>query len=156
MANETPDFGNHFSTAAHMTRHIGSGAFGTGNQMRFSRLWIPHRCTLTGLSYWTGGTSSGNARMAIYDISGTNLAETATSAQPGATTLHQIAFSAAVTIDPGLYFPALLLSSTTATAQLMSSGSPASSSNEGSTDCPGTITPPTTVSSTSVAIISTY
>lgn len=121
------------------------GATGATNTMYISSIQVPQALTLTGITTYTAGTSSGNLIVMLYNSAGTLVASSASTAQSGSTgNAQQIAFSSTYAAAAGRYFIGVIASSATSTSQYVSSLAYSKVQFPGSFAAPGTITPPTT------------
>lgn len=114
----------------------------TADRLYFSAIQVLTEAAFAGVYYVVAGTSNGNVRSALYDSSGTRVANrTTNSAQPGVLNGHSVAFDATYTAAPGLYFAALIFSSSTATA-IGANHFQTTSAAQGSFATPSTVTAP--------------
>lgn len=69
------------------------------------RVYLPHNCTITGLSLLNGSAVAGNVTAILYDGNGVPVAQSASTAQSGTAALQDFAFSTPYqAVGPGLYF----------------------------------------------------
>lgn len=105
---------------------------------------LAHAATITGIKLFTGGTSNGNVKVALYHgTTGVLLASSASTAQGTANTLQHVAFSSTYAAAAGLYFAAWISDSATATAFLAAPISRSSQVANGSFTLPDPVTLPT-------------
>lgn len=64
---------------------------------------------------WNGDNATGNHDIAVYDNAFVRLASIGSTARSGTATIQSTAFSSALDLEPGRYYMALVLSSTTGT-----------------------------------------
>lgn len=148
-----PDFGTQFGDD--LTVATGSGQPSASNRLYAIHTVIPCRCTLTGIRF-RSGNSTGNVRAALYDSSGTRVANK-TSNVALANTVQNIAFDSTVVVNPGVYYRAIIFDGTlnvffNASARLLNS----LVQTEGSFTCPASITAPTTFITAASPVLSTY
>ncbi|MCL4435785.1 MAG: hypothetical protein M1503_11495 [Thaumarchaeota archaeon] len=94
---------------------LSTGVFGTAGRVYLARVVVPYKCEVDGISYQVGGASAGNVRAGLYaegatpDIpdAGVLKAESASTAMGAVNTMQFVPFSAAVVLDPGLYYMGL-------------------------------------------------
>lgn len=133
-----------------------SSAVTFSNLEAYCQIKVLSVSTLTGIAYWVGSTASGNVKSALYNSSGTRVATcTATIAQATANTFQKVAFDSTYSAAPGVYFAAIIFSSSTATHLAGKSVSPDTGTLEGSFATASTLTVPTTATATS-PVYTTY
>lgn len=139
-------------------------AAAAANAMYFVQVQIPVATTLTGLRYRKGtGTVAANVIGALYNSAGTRVAVSGTvAAGTTASAQVQLPFSGTYAAAPGLYYMAIIGSSTSAdfygwaTAEYLG---PATTATQGSFATPTTFTPPANTAAAAAAAIpmmSTY
>ena len=117
-----------------------------GGGVNLEYLWplqVLYPCTITGVGIYNGATAAGNLKGTWRSATGTLVTSTASTAQSGTYTVQTVAFSAAQTIGPGLYYVGMILSSATATC-IMESGIGGASFTATSLTPLSSITPPST------------
>lgn len=93
-----------------------SAAPGTANRTYYVPISIPSRYLIRRFWWCNGATANGNIDCGIYTRKGVLLANTGSVAQSGATTVQSAAPSGGdFLLDPGSYYLAVQVSSTTAT-----------------------------------------
>jgi hypothetical protein len=134
------------------------------NAYRVAMLIVPCRCTLTGIGYWVGATAggAGSVRVALWDAAGALLRSSAAAAQPGSNTFHRLAFSSAVTVEPGTYYAGIAGALNTTGTHIGGPGFgtgliPVGTFNAGTGIAPpDSITPPTDPSLGATPALTTY
>lgn len=124
----------------------------------YSPVFIPWAVTLTGLVYWVGGTNSGNVAVALYNNSGTRVANRATGTAVGTTsTIQEVAFDSTYAAAAGRYWMGITFSSSSSASYksghytaVGAAAGPGSGANLTS------ITPPTTATGLAVPVLATY
>jgi hypothetical protein len=114
----------------------------TANTMYVGQTFISDPCLLTGVSFYNGGTINGNVIVALYDKAGTLVASSASTAQAGSFGVQRVAFSSTYLAAGGIYYLAVIPSSSTATFALTCAQCPSAGLAQGGFSVPGTITPP--------------
>lgn len=126
----------------------------TANRVYYAQVVVPVPATLTGISFLMVTIGTGvNVRSALYDASGTRVANRTTNLACAALTTHQVAFDSTYAAAPGVYFVALVFGA----AQGTFAGSNALSpcyyvAGPGSGATATSITPPTTAGQTPPAM----
>lgn len=139
-------------------------AAAANNAIYFVQVKIPVATTLTGLRYRKGtGTVAANVIGALYNSAGTRVAVSGTVAQgTTASAQVQLPFSGTYAAAAGLYYMAIIGSSTSAdfygwaTAEYLG---PATTATQGSFATPSSFTPPATTAAAAAAAVpmmSTY
>lgn len=129
----------------------------TANLAYYARVVIPAAATITGIYYRVGGTSNGNVTSALYDSSGTRLANRATgTAQATAAFGQGVAFDSTVALPPGVYVLCLVFSSGTATFRAGFTYGAGTVAGPGAGATPTTVTFPSAAGLTNVPVMATY
>lgn len=93
-----------------------STAYPSANLAYYVPFVLRRKITVSSMSCINGATAAGNVDMGIYSFDGARITHTGNTAQAGTTVIQQISLSGgAVTIGPGIYYMALVESSTSAT-----------------------------------------
>ena len=149
-----PNLGTLFRTEAAMDF---TSSTATANQAYYGRIVVPTGATISGIYYRVGATSSGNVTAALYDSSGTRLANRATgTAQATAAFGQAIAFDSAVTLEPGVYAICLVFSSGTATFRSAFTFGANNTAGPGAGATPTSITFPAAAGLSSIPVMATY
>jgi hypothetical protein len=152
-----PDFDTWFGLRSPPMSTPGSVAVSAAKRQLWHKVLVEHRCTLTGIGYFVGGTTAGNVRAALYDSTGARVANrTSNVAMAAAGAFQQIAFDSTVDVDPGWYFVALIFDNTGGSfwgSAILDKGSAAT---QGTFVTATSITVPTTVPIVSVPYMTTY
>lgn len=133
-----------------------SSTVATGNLLYASQVFIPAPATITGIQWQVAATNTGNVRSALYDAAGTRVANRTTDFDvTGASTYTnvKVAFDATLGVTPGVYFVALIFSTTATFYGGMTSG-PTVQAAQGGFTTPSTISVPTTAAQ--APIMGTY
>jgi hypothetical protein len=129
----------------------------TADDLWYVEVKVLNAASLTGLVYVVDSGGTGNVRAALYNSSGTRVANRTSDATVPASGVHQVAFDTPYSASPGRYFAGLVWSSPSPSIYsayaLCPSGNVA---GPGSTQTPTSITPATTPASEGVAVLSTY
>ena len=150
---EDVDLGTLFRTEAGMDF---GNVSATANQAYYGRIVVPSSPTVSGVYYRVGGTQSGNVTAALYNSSGTRLANRATgTAQASANFGQAIGFDSSVALTPGVYVICLVFSSGSATFRAAYTFGASSVAGPGSGATPTTVSLPT-VSVSQIPVMATY
>lgn len=87
----------------------------TENRVYYAQVQVLGNSTLTGIGYFPTG-KAGNVRSALYDASGARVANRSTNQEVLAGAYQKVAFTATYIATPGVYFVALVFSSSLAKA----------------------------------------
>lgn len=148
---DVPNLGTCFAPPGLSTN---SAAAVTADRVYYAQVIIPTSATLTGIIYNCASGATGNSRVALYDASGTRVANRSTNFTVAA--LDYVAFDTTYAATKGVYFLAVVFSGTP-TCTLQTPALPSGfTAGPGSGATATSITPPTTISSTRVAALATY
>lgn len=126
----------------------------TANNMYIAGVTVPAACKLTGVVVSTG-SGAGNLIVALYDAAGTRVAVSASTAQVN-NNAQFVPFTAQVNVSAGIYYVAVVPSTS---AQNFNQALPmggSSSAAQGSFTTSATITPPPVSGVTQMPVMSTY
>ena len=139
---------------------IGTGSLSaaqTANLLILQTVNIPLAKTITGLVIANGATATGNVLVSLYSSDGTTLLGSSVStAQTGTSTTQDVAFQATYAAAAGTYITGVMYSSSSATAPLSYTASPASTAAQGGFTLPSTVTPPAAGATAALAVAGTY
>jgi surface antigen len=134
-----------------------SSVAATANLLYFAQVKVPGHCTLTGIGYLVGTVQSGNVKAGLFNAAGTRVASTTATVAQAAPASHQkVAFSSPYEAAPGIYYLALVFSSSTATAFAGVANCPSGSAAQGSHTVGSSITVPTSVAVVNVPNMTSY
>lgn len=83
------------------------------NECHFAQVIVVGNATITGVGYVHGATVTGTVRAALYDSSGTRVADRTTNFTPTASVYNKVPFSSTYAASPGVYFVSLVFSGVT-------------------------------------------
>ena len=139
---------------------IGTGSLSaaqTANLLILQVVNIPVANTITGLVIANGATATGNVLVALYSSDGTTLlGSSASTGQTGTSSTQDVAFQATYAAAGGTYITGVMYSSSSATAPLVYTASPASTAAQGGFSLPSTVTPPAAGATAALAVAGTY
>lgn len=115
----------------------------TANTVYLAQTHVTNPTFLTGLSFYNGGTISGNVRVGLYTAAGVLVAQSGSVAHAGMWGLQSVPFTTPYLAASGFYFIAMMPSSSTATFALCCAQVPSTAPGQGSFVLPATIAPPT-------------
>lgn len=162
---KAPSLSSNFTNQDFGVGAPGQVAFTAANGMYFVPVRISGNCTITGIRFKKGtGVTAANVIGALYNSSGTLVANSATAGTAEGTTAGVVvtcAFTAAYTAAPGLYYMAIIGSSTSADFYGWTTTNylgPAQYAAQASFVVPASFTPvaSTTLASVSVPQLATY
>ena len=148
-----------------LTTGAGTDTATTAGVRFYAKLFIPHKCTLTGIGFLTGSTiGTDKAIVALHDAAGQLVANSATAGTTITVTagMQDFAFTAPIPVEgPAYYFVAIQFNGTTAKLRTM-----AAATSQASVQLTGTVagtfgtlaklTPPTTFTADVGPVAYTY
>jgi hypothetical protein len=91
-------------------------------EVYLAEAYNPAPCTATGVANLNSATISGNVKVGLYNLAGTLLATSASTAQSGTSAYQLVPFTAAITVNPGTYYIATFYDNTTTRPQTWTTG----------------------------------
>ena len=91
-----------------------SGAYPASNRAIFIPFYVSKPTVIINAFAYNGATASGNLDIGIYDIAGTKLVSTGSTAQTGTNAIQTIALTS-TEIGPGVFYLAIAMDNTTGT-----------------------------------------
>lgn len=132
----------------------GSGAAVTADRNYYARVVVLTSCTITGVIYYVSSGATGNSRTSLYNSAGTRVANRTTDFTVA--TIDAVAFDTPYVAQPGIYFVNCVFSGTPSIYLNAPAAPSGFAAGPGSGATLTSITPPTTISSTRVPIMTTY
>lgn len=149
-----PDLGASFGTPGHA--YVG-GITHTADRVYLLQVVIPVTATISGIAYRVGGASSGNVRSALYNAGGSKVADrTSGVAQSSAQIAQGVAFDNAYVAAPGVYYMALVFSSSSSTSYGQAAMPAAFVTGPGSGATAASITPPAATANADIPVMRTF
>lgn len=100
---------------------VSSAAFPSANRAYYIPILVPYAVVVTKLFCINGGTAGNNFDIGIYDVAGTKIVSTGSTAQSGTSQVQTVDITDTI-LGPGLFYMALACNGTSATFAVWSSG----------------------------------
>lgn len=151
VTGDTPNLGTCFATPALANL---SGAAVTADRCYYHQVVIPTSATITGLVYQCTSGAAGNSRVALYNAAGARVANRTTDFTVSG--IDAVAFDTPYAATKGIYFVSVVFSGTPSISLAQPTLPSGFVAGPGSGATATSITPPTTIASTRVAVLATY
>jgi hypothetical protein len=161
QADEALSLATHFYAGGYVPTALTSGTdtAGINGQVWISEIRIPVNVTLTGISFLLGSVGgTDKVIVSLYDSKGNVLATSAVAGVTAGTlaTFQRVAFTAPITLAPGLYYVGVQTNGTTAKLRTQAAGDHNTGVASQTFGTPVAITPPASFTAANGPIAMTY